>query len=235
MYLQFRFVYSSSKTAMRYCLLVILAALSANTFAQDPWKDIYKESSWEHRDTWQRADEVIRKLNIKAGSRVADIGCHEGYFTMKLAAVVHNEGKVYAVDVSKDKIEKLKKHLEERKISNVCAILGEENNPRLPSSTLDAVLIVDTYHEMDEHQQILQHVKNALKMGGRLVICEPISDERKTLSREEQERKHELGMNYAIEDLKQAGFKIVWQHETFVDRLKEKGDKMWLIVCERSN
>jgi ubiquinone/menaquinone biosynthesis C-methylase UbiE len=152
---------------------------------------------------------------------------------MKLAPIVGKNGNVYAVDISKDKIERLKKHLADRNIQNVKPIIGEEDNPHLPSGTLDAALIVDTYHEMDDHQQILHHIKAALRTGGRLVICEPISDERKKLSRAEQARKHELGMNYAMEDLKQAGFKIVWKEEAFVDRVKEKGDRMWLIVCER--
>jgi len=221
---------------MKYFSFFLLLGILPNaTFAQDTWKDIYKEGAWEQRDTWQRADAIIQKLNIKLGSQVADVGCHEGYFTIKLSRVVGKDGKVYAVDISKDKIEKLKKHLEDRKIQNVAAVVGEENNPHLPSLALDAVLIVDTYHEMDAHQQILQRIKEALKIGGRLVICEPISDERKKLSREDQERKHELGMTYALEDLRHAGFKIISQQESFVDRVKEKGDKMWLIVCERSN
>ncbi|HEX6222818.1 MAG TPA: methyltransferase domain-containing protein [Chryseolinea sp.] len=220
---------------MKYAVLFLQAALSFAAFAQDPWKDIYRESAWEQRDTWQRADDIIKKLNIKAGSKVADIGCHEGYFTMKLASVVRADGKVYAVDISKDKIEKLKKHLDDRKIDNVNAIVGDEDNPHLPPLTLDAVLIVDTYHEMDAHQQILQHIKTSLRVGGRLVICEPISEERKKLTRDEQERKHELGMDYAIADAIQAGFKVIWKQESFVDRVKEKGDMMWLIVCERSN
>jgi ubiquinone/menaquinone biosynthesis C-methylase UbiE len=221
---------------MKYFSFILLLSILSNTaFAQDPWKDIYREGAWEQRDTWQRANRIIQQLNIKIGSQVADVGCHEGYFTIKLSHVVGSEGKVYAVDISSDKIEKLKKHLEDRKIQNVTAIVGEENNPRLPSFSLDAVLIVDTYHEMDAHQQILQRIKEALKTGGRLVICEPISEDRKKLSRDEQERKHELGMNYALADLKEAGFKIISQQEGFVDRVKEKGDKMWLIVCERSN
>ena len=112
---------------------------------------------------------------------------------------------------------------------------GDEDNPHLPPLTLDAVLIVDTYHEMDAHQQILQHIKTSLRVGGRLVICEPISEERKKIPRDEQERKHELGMDYAIADAVQAGFKVIWKQESFVDRVKEKGDMMWLIVCERSN
>jgi ubiquinone/menaquinone biosynthesis C-methylase UbiE len=214
---------------------LLLGVLSNAALAQDPMKDIYRESAWAQRDTWQRADGIIQKLNIKVGSHVADVGCHEGYFTIKLSRVVGKEGKVYAVDISRDKIEKLKKHLEDRKIQNVAPIIGEENNPHLPSHALDAVLIVDSYHEMDAHQEILQRIKEALKVGGLLVICEPIADERKKLSREEQERKHELGMDYALDDLRQAAFKIISQQESFVDRVKEKGDRMWLIVCERSN
>jgi ubiquinone/menaquinone biosynthesis C-methylase UbiE len=221
--------------SVKYLFALFLILDHFTVSAQDPWKDIYKESAWEQRDSWQRAAEIIKKLNIKGGSKVADIGSHEGYFTMKLSKVVGETGKVYAVDISKDKIEKLKRHLGERNIHNVDAILGEEDDPNLPNNSLDAVLIVDTYHEMDEHQQILAHVKSALKPKGRLLLCEPITENRKQSTRAEQEKKHELGMSYALEDLKQAGFKIIFQQESFVDRVKEKGDKMWLIVCEKSN
>ncbi|HZI23580.1 MAG TPA: class I SAM-dependent methyltransferase [Chryseolinea sp.] len=219
---------------MKYYLMTFFAtALTITTIAQDPWKDVYRESAWEQRDTWQRPEEIIKKLAIKSGSKVADIGCHEGYFTLKLAAVTGSEGRVYAVDVSRDKIEKLKRHLEDRNITNVNAIVGEQDNPRLPTAALDAVLVVDTYHEMDAHEEILKSIKSSLKPKGRLVLCEPISESRKDLSRADQERKHELGMNFALEDLKRAGFKILFQEAAFVDRLKEKGDKMWLIVCEK--
>lgn len=218
---------------MKYAFLFLLPLGYNMLHAQDPWKDIYRESAWEQRDTWQRADDIIAKLNIRDGSKVADIGCHEGYFTIKLSKVVKSSGKVFAVDINKNKVEKLKEHLEERKLTNVEVILGLEDNPRLPSNVMDAVLIVDTYHEMDEHQKILLHAKNALKPGGRLILCEPIAAERKKSSREDQAKKHELGMNYALEDVQQAGFKIVFQQESFVDRVKEKGDKMWLIVCEK--
>lgn len=221
---------------MKNILLPFLASfLSLAVSAQDPWKDVYRESAWEQRDTWQRPDEIIKRLEIKAGSNVADIGSHEGYFTMKLARKVGKEGRVYAVDVSKDKIEKLKKHLEERNIQNVTAVLGDKNDPKLPANSLDAVLIVDTYHEMDAHQEILQHVKNALKRKGKLVLCEPIAEDRKESSRAEQERKHELAMDYAVDDLKAMGFEITFQQEGFINRLKEKGDKMWIIVCEKFN
>ena len=220
---------------MKRYLLVLIVLASTHSYAQNPWKDVYRESAWKQRDSWQRPEEIIKKLNIKVGDKVADVGCHEGYFTIKLSEKVGAKGTVYAVDISKDKMDKLKNHLDERKITNVNVILGEENNPRLPTLALDGVLIVDTYHEMDKHQEILQRVKSALKPGGRLVLCEPISAERKNLSRADQERKHELGINYALEDLKKEGYKVIFQQESFVDRTVEKGDKMWIIVGEKSN
>jgi ubiquinone/menaquinone biosynthesis C-methylase UbiE len=218
---------------MKYYPFLFLYFVVANVFAQDPWKDIYKESAWEQRDTWQRATDIINKLKLNEHSKVADVGCHEGYFTMKLAGVVKS-GKVYAVDISKSKVEKLQEHLENRSLKNVEVVLGSDDDPGLPTNALDAVLIVDTYHEMDHHEKVLQHIKTALMPGGRLLLCEPISDARKNLTRDEQEKKHELGIQYAIQDLRKAGFVITFQQESFIDRVKEKGDKMWIIVCEKS-
>lgn len=199
--------------------------------AQDQWKNVYSRNAWAERDKWQRADELIRELNLKPGNKVADVGCHEGYMTVKLSKVVGASGKVFSVDVDQSKLDKLKTNLQELQISNATSVKGDYDDPKLSLNSLDAVIILDTYHEMDDHDKILQHIKASLKSGGRLVICEPIADERKKLTRSEQEKKHELGMNFALDDLKKAGFKITKQIDPFVDRTKEKGDKMWLIVA----
>lgn len=215
---------------MKTALLLLIAY---TTFAQNPYTDVYKESAWVGRDKWQKPQEIIRLMNIKAGSVVADVGCHEGYMTVKLANAVGGSGKVYAVDVEQYKLDRLKNHLEARKITNVSLVKGDYDNPKLPARSLDAVIILDTYHEMDNHDEILQHIKASLKTGGRLVICEPIADERKNLSRAEQERKHELAMKFALEDLEKAGFQIISRQENFVDRTSIKGDRMWVVVAKK--
>lgn len=202
-------------------------------YGQDPWKNVYSEKAWAERDTWQKSQEIIRNLNLKAGSNVADIGCHEGYMTIKLSAVVGLKGKVFAVDIDQTKLDKLQTHLTQRKINNVALVKGSEDDPKLPVNSLDAVVILDTYHEMDDHDEILQHIKSALKPGGRLVICEPIADERKDKPRATQEDRHELGMQYALADLTKAGFKILLKNENFVDRTKIKGDRMWLVTAQK--
>ena len=61
----------------------------------DSYKNVYTESAWKERDEWQKAGDIIKKMKIDGKSTVADIGCHEGYMTFKLAGVA---GKVYAVD-----------------------------------------------------------------------------------------------------------------------------------------
>jgi cyclopropane fatty-acyl-phospholipid synthase-like methyltransferase len=214
---------------MKSLSFIFILFLVTPAFSQsDGYLNVYKESEWKARDAWQKADEIIKKMKLNKTSTVADIGCHEGYMTFKLSNVA---SKVYAVDVDQSKLDKLKKHISDRKVSNVDVVKGDYDNPKLPGNTLDAVVILDTYHEMDDHDKILQHIMTSLKKGGRLVICEPIAASRRGEARADQERKHELEMKFALEDLAKAGFTIQEKTDPFVDREKVKGDKMWLIVA----
>lgn len=212
-------------------IAIVLVLLSFSVSAQDAYKNIYSSHAWKERDSWQKPNELIKLLKIEAGSQVADIGCHEGYMTFKLASVVGSTGKVYAVDVDESKIDKLKTSAQ--KIPLIIPVKGDYDDPKLPLNSLDAVIILDTYHEMDDHDKILQHVLKALKPGGRLLLCEPIAESRRDSKRSEQEAKHELGISYALEDLKKAGFTISFQKDPYIDRTKEKGDKMWVLVAEK--
>ncbi len=198
------------------------------------WNNIYVESAWEERDTWQRADEIIDYMNLDSNSQVADVGCHQGYMTVKLAEKVKSGGKVFAVDVDQYKLDQLQRIVNERGFTDeVKVIKGEYDNPKLPENTLDAVIIMDTYHEIDQHMKVLGKVLLSLKPGGLLLILEPIADERLNSSRKEQERKHEIASKYVEKDVRKAGFEIVEKIDPFIDRTKEKGDKMWLILCRR--
>jgi len=208
-----------------------LVFLTISCQSQDQWKNIYTENAWAERDKWQRADDIIDLLQLSNGSKVADVGCHEGYMTMKLSKQVGSTGRVFAVDVQQNRLDQLNAHLKDRNIKNVTTIKGDYDNPHLGPNSLNAAIIIDTYHEMDDHDKMLMHIKAALKTGGRLVICEPIADERRKLQRSEQERKHELGISFALDDLKKAGFKIVFMQDPYIDRQQVKGDKMWIIVA----
>ena len=219
---------------MKVAIVILFSAAYCFASAQDPWKNIYSQHAWGERDKWQKADELISLLKVKQGSHVADVGSHEGYMTFKLALKVGAKGMVYAVDLDQGKLDKLRQRATENNLAQIRTIKGKTDDPLLPVNTLDAVLILDTYHEMDDHDDVLQHIKASLKIGGRLLLCEPIADSRRNLSRKEQEQKHELALQFALDDLKKAGFQIVYQRDNYINRAKEKGDNMWIIVAEKT-
>lgn len=123
------------------------------------------------RDAWQRPDEIMDALQIAEGSSVADLGAGGGWFTIRLASRVGPNGVVYAEDVQPQMIEAIKRRVKRAQLNNVRTILGTSSDPLLPAP-VDAVLIVDAYHEMEEPVVMLRNVAATLKPGGRLGIVE---------------------------------------------------------------
>jgi len=111
------------------------------------------------------------KLLIAEGSAVADLGAGGGWFTMRLAARVGPNGIVYAEDVQPPMIEAISKRIARAQLRNVKPVLGTQLDPRLPGR-VDAVLIVDAYHEMEQPLVILGKLVRALKPQGRIGIVE---------------------------------------------------------------
>jgi SAM-dependent methyltransferase len=101
------------------------------------------------RAAWQKPDEIMDALHVAEGSKVADIGAGAGWFTIRLARRVGPNGKVYAEDVQRLMIEAIKRRVGREGLENVETRLGSESDPNLPAATLDAVLMVDSYHEVD--------------------------------------------------------------------------------------
>ena len=54
--------------------------------------------------------------------------------------------------------------------NNVLYVHGKTADPGLPASALDAVLIVDAYHEIANPVNLLQHLGASLKPAGRIGI-----------------------------------------------------------------
>jgi predicted methyltransferase len=124
------------------------------------------------RDAEEQPDRVVRELGIAPGSIVADLGAGVGYFTWRMARAVGDEGKVIAVDIQPGMLERLKQNLAERDIHNVEMVLGTEDDPRLPNDQVDLVLLVDVYHELQQPELTMEHVRQSLKPGGRVVFIE---------------------------------------------------------------
>ena len=191
----------------------------------------YKKEHWESRDKWQKVPELIKLMGIEKGMKVGDVGCHEGYMTIHLSDFLGDEGKVYSVDVVKDRIEKLKKLIKKEKRNNVVPIIGKYDDPLLPENTLDAVIIMDTYHEIDNGTEVLKKVYKSLKESGRILILEEIKTYRIENSRSSQTSRHDIALRYVKDDLETAGFVIEKEIPDFGRWENKEEEQMWILVA----
>src|SRR5579862_455893 len=117
--------------------------------------------------------QVVEALGLSSGAKVADIGAGSGFYENALSGAVGSEGRVYAEDIDENgAIKHLKERVAKDRLNNVEVVLGTADDPKLPQGALDGVLMVIMYHEIANPQKILEHVKAALKPGGRLVIVD---------------------------------------------------------------
>jgi ubiquinone/menaquinone biosynthesis C-methylase UbiE len=124
------------------------------------------------RDAWQKPDLIMDALGIGEGSVVADLGAGGGWFTVRLARRVGPNGTVFAQDVQPQMLEAIKRRVGREGLGNVEYVQGSNVDPRLPPGRLDAVLIVDSYHEVAKPVELLRNVSASLKSTGRIGIVE---------------------------------------------------------------
>jgi len=116
---------------------------------------------------------VVDWMGVGDGSVVADVGAGGGWFTVRLARRVGPNGKVYAEDIQPEMLAAIRRRVLREGFSNVLYVQGktaDPSDPGLPADALDAVLIVDAYHEIANPVNLLQHLGASLKPAGRIGI-----------------------------------------------------------------
>jgi len=153
----------------RFAIALLVLASAAAAAAQQarlfPPKDLGLLEGPD-RDAWQRPDQIMDALQIGEGSVVADLGAAGGWFTVRLARRVGPNGRVYAEDIQTQMIDAIKRRVERERLRNVSTVLGTPTNPSLPEASVDAVLIVDTYQEIEQPATLMKNVAKALKPAG---------------------------------------------------------------------
>jgi len=154
-------------SVQRYTAIAILGCL---------WLAGCATLAYEHmndpsRDAWQKPKEVIEKLAIVPGSRVADIGAGGGYFTWYLAEAVGAQGTVYAVEIDETGLEIIRKERQARGMTHVVPILAEPADSKLPER-VDLVFSCDTFHHMTDRVAYFRSLTRYLKADGRVAILD---------------------------------------------------------------
>lgn len=126
----------------------------------------------ETRDAMQMPDMVMAALGVRFGERVADIGAGSGYFTLRLAEAVGDSGRVWALDIRQEMLDHIAQRLRETPLANVELRLVPADDPQLPDSSCDLILMVDTIHYIRDRVSYARKLRQALAPQGRLAIID---------------------------------------------------------------
>ena len=193
----------------------------------------YTASDWDYRDQWMDVERIFSLAGVTPGDIVADVGCHEGYLSVRLAEAVGKSGKVYAVDVREDRLRTLEKNARERKLSQIKTVLGDYDDPHLPDEQLDIVFVMDTYHEIKAYEVFLEHLNTSLKPGGRIIILEKLKEHARDKSRQEQVISHTLSSKFVKQELDEAGFTLITEINDMGYWEEERDKKIWMLVAQK--
>ena len=155
------------------------------------------------RDENLQPNRIMDILGIKASSSVADIGAGSGWFTVRAARRVSNSGLVYAVDINRDYLDYIEKRAGRESLANIRSILGKDDDPLLPEKSVDAVLLLKTYHEVAQPIRLLKHVREAMRPGAFLGI----------IDRNGKGDDHGIDKDIVIEEAGRAGFILINQFD----------------------
>lgn len=181
----------------------------------------YTGAEWLIRDRREREERcslMLANLGVKSGMAICDMGCGNGFHTLKLAEMTGRLGYVAGVDVQPQMLMLLRNRMEESGVENVIPILGSYHHPRLPRASLDLILLVDVYHEFSHPEQMLNAMRESLKPGGQIVLVEYRAEDPDVPIKP----KHKMSKAQVDKELTANGFelkksfdKLPWQHMLF--------------------
>lgn len=203
-----------SRLRLAAALLALALPLAAQTPATPPPThptstpytgdlSIFEEAN---RDQKLQIDRVMDTLKLHPGSNVADIGAGGGWFSVRAARRVaggDHSGTVFAEDINPHAIDAIHDRATKENLSNIAAVLGTPNDPKLPANTLDAALMLRVYHEIAHPPTLLANLRTSMKSGGLFgVIDHPGHGD-----------DHGINADVVIAEVQRSGFRFVKQYD----------------------
>ncbi|MFY7672053.1 class I SAM-dependent methyltransferase [Tenacibaculum sp. MEBiC06402] len=151
------------------------------------------------RDAYQKPEKVLEYLGNIEGLTIMDIGAGSGYFSVKLAK---KGAKVIAADVDDSFQEFIKNRIKENNLKNIETRKIPYDSPSLKDEEVDIVLIVNTYHHIENRSKYFQKIKKGINSNGKLIIIDFFKVEIPV----GPPVNHKLSIDEVIKELQKAGY-----------------------------
>lgn len=119
--------------------------------------------------------ENVLQLGLHEGMKVGDFGAGSGHYARAAAAIVGQGGKVYAIDVQEDVLKHLKLNTHEMHQGIIETVWGDIEKPggtHLRDQSLDAVILANTFFQIENRPGFLEETKRVLKRDGKLMLVD---------------------------------------------------------------
>jgi ubiquinone/menaquinone biosynthesis C-methylase UbiE len=121
-------------------------------------------------------DGVVEKL--KAGAKVADVGCGVGFSTLLMARAFPNS-RFVGYDFHEPSVEEARKHVAEHKLDGRVRFEAAKAK-EIAEDGFDLITSFDCLHDMGDPRGCAQHIHRILKQDGTWMIVEPIAGDSPT-------------------------------------------------------
>jgi ubiquinone/menaquinone biosynthesis C-methylase UbiE len=125
-----------------------------------------------HGTTAEEVERLATWLEVRPGTRLADMGAGDGTFAVALAPRVGASGQVYATEIDVKRLADIRRAVTDARLSNVTVIEGAISRTNLPDACCDAIFSRDVYHHLTDPTAINVDLFRALRPGGRLLIID---------------------------------------------------------------
>lgn len=169
-----------------------------NRQTSEPYKGDLSIFEDENRAKNLQIDRVMDVLKISEGKSVADIGAGSGWFTIRAAKRVGEKGKVFAVEINENAIKYINERKQKENLPSIETVLGKEDDPLLPKNSVDAVLILKTYHEIAEPVKLMKNLAASLRENALVGV----------IDRNGNGGDHGINKETVVEEMKRAGFSL---------------------------
>lgn len=168
-------MFTKAALLLSLCIVFTPLATSGEASAQDGEDACSEVESAKSVKPQNRAESVralLSHLGVAEGATVADIGAGRGKDTWTIAEIVGQAGTVLAEEIAESSVKSLKEEADKKGLSQVRAVLGDDDDPSLPPDSADLAFVHHVYHHFAKPREMLRGIWRALKPGGYLVVVD---------------------------------------------------------------
>lgn len=117
----------------------------------------------------------IEQCGIQAGMEIADFGSGSGFYAIAAAKALAATGRVYAIDVQKDLLTKVKNQAAREGIYNLEVVWGDIEKPKgtkLRDASVDMVILSNILFQLPDKQAAVNEAKRVLRPGGKALLVD---------------------------------------------------------------